>query len=102
MPLFSLVLGLVATYLTAVAGARGCGSRKLWIGGIFVGLLVCFAGMMLGNALSGTDVQGALLSGHGAAVWTLIVRVGFGFSLGSLLALLLYRNKQPDNQLGLR
>lgn len=102
MAIFAMVLGLIATYLPAVAGARGRGSRGLWIGCIFIGLFVVFAGIWIGNALYGANAQNVLMSSHGVNVLALTIRTACGFSLGSFLASLLIRKKQPVNQLGLR
>jgi hypothetical protein len=54
MNVLMLVLGLLACYFPAVAGAHARGSRKLWMGLIFVGLFVGVASMMLGHHLVGT------------------------------------------------
>ena len=105
MAVFTLVLGLLACYFPAVAGARGRGSRKLWIGLIFVGLFVGVASMMLGHHLVGT-FDPTLFSGSRGEPFArqmtvnllaLIARVSISFCLGSFLAALLYRKRQADS-----
>lgn len=105
MAVLMLVLGLLACYFPAVAGARGRGSRKLWIGLIFVGLFVGVASMMLGHRLVGT-FDPVLFSGSRGESFALqmtvdllalIVRVSILFCFGSFLAALLYRKRQADS-----
>jgi hypothetical protein len=93
----------LACYFPAVAGARGRGSRKQWIGLIFVGLLVGVASMMLGHYLVGTFDPVVLFARYKGESFALqmtvnllamIVRVSISFCFGSFLAALLYRNRQ--------
>lgn len=113
MAALMLVMSLLACYFPAVAGARGRGSRKSWIGLIFVGLFVGAASMMLGHHLVGTfdtvllsQLKGEPFVNHVAVnLLAVIVRISIAFSIGSFLAALLYRNgkdpKDSANLLGL-
>jgi heme/copper-type cytochrome/quinol oxidase subunit 1 len=103
MTVFMLLLELLACYFPAVAGARGRGSRKQWMGLIFVGLLVGVASMMLGHYLVGTFDPVVLFSRYKSESFALqmtvnllavIVRVSISFCFGSFLAALLYRKRQ--------
>jgi heme/copper-type cytochrome/quinol oxidase subunit 1 len=105
MAVLMLMLELLACYFPAVAGARGRGSRKLWIGLIFGGLFVGAASMRLGHHLLGT-FDPILFPGFKAdsfarqmtvSLLALIARVSISFCLGSLLAALLYRKRQIDS-----
>jgi len=49
------VLGLVACYFPGGAGARGRGSRKLWVGFILVGLCLALGAIKLGACPKITD-----------------------------------------------
>jgi heme/copper-type cytochrome/quinol oxidase subunit 1 len=105
MKLLMLVIGLLACYFPAVAGARGRGTRKLWIGLIFVGLFVGVASMMLGHHLVGAfdPVLFSQSKGESFAhqmtvnLLAMIVRVSTTFCFGSFLAALLYRKRQADS-----
>ena len=100
----TFVLSLIATYLTAVAGANGRGSRKLWIACIFLGLLIALGAVSIGKAQFGIDIDKAIFAGDGAItnIEVFIVRVAFGFSFGSFLAVLLFRKKPAVESLGLK
>lgn len=106
MKVLMLVIGLLACYFPAVAGARGRGSRKLWIGMIVVGLFVGVASMMLGHHLVGTfdPVLFSQSKGESFArqmtvnLLAMIVRVSISFCFGSFLAALLYRKRQATRQ----
>ncbi len=90
MKIFMLVLTLLACYFPAVAGARGRGSRKMWVGLIFVGLGIFIGTVELGGGSS-------LWMSNPSAVSTLyevIIRMAAGLALGSFLAALLYRKRQ--------
>jgi hypothetical protein len=90
MRLFMLVLGLVACYFPAVAGARGRGSRKLWVGFIFVGLCITLGAIKLG----GTSSFWASSPNAVSTFYAIIIRMAIGFAFGSFLAALLYRKRQ--------
>lgn len=100
-----LVLGLLACYIPAVAGAHGRGSRKLWIGLILVSLLVGSASMMLGNHLLGTFEPLLILESKNEPfarqmtvyLLALTMRVSLSFCLGSFLAALLYKKRQAGS-----
>jgi heme/copper-type cytochrome/quinol oxidase subunit 1 len=106
MKVLMLVLELAACYFPAVAGARGRGTRKSWIGLILVGLFVGMASMMLGHHLLGT-FDPVLFShqskGESFArqmtvnLLAMIVRVSICFCFGSFLATLLYKKRQADS-----
>jgi len=104
MILVTGVLGIIATYLTAVVGARGHGSRRLWIMCIFLGILVTSAAVMTAGAQFGPDAQNVLFFGGGtfANILVLVSRVAFGFSIGSLLAALLCRKNPVVEPFGLK
>lgn len=113
MKLLMLVLGLLACYFPAVAGARGRGSRKLWIGLIFLGLFVGVTFMMLGHHLVRTFDPVVLSSGYKGESFArqmtvnllaVIVRISISFCIGSFLATLLYGKRQAGSPslLGLR
>jgi uncharacterized membrane protein len=100
-----LLIELLACYFPAVAGARGRGSRKSWIGLIFLGLFVGIASMMLGHHLAGTfdPILFSQSKGESFArqfpvnLLAIIVRVSTAFCFGSFLAALLYRKRQADS-----
>ena len=103
--LLMLVIGLLACYIPAVAGARGRGSRKSWIVLIFVGLSVGVASMMLGHHLARTfdPVLFSQSKGESFArqmtvnLLAMIVRVSVSFCFGSFLAVLLNRKRQAHS-----
>ena len=109
MTVFMLVLSLLAIlacYFPAVAGASGRGSRKLWIGLIFVGMFVAVASMMLGRHLVGAFDPVVLFPGSGGESFALqmtvnllgvLVRLSMSFCFGSILAALLYRKRQTGS-----
>ena len=104
MIIVTAMLGIAVTYLTAVAGARGHGSRRLWIACIFFGLTVAVAAEMIGQAYLGHDTQLAFMSGGGvlANVLIFVFRVAIGFSIGSILAVFLCRKKPSIESVGLK
>jgi heme/copper-type cytochrome/quinol oxidase subunit 1 len=103
--LLMLLIGLLACYFPAIAGARGRGSRKSWIGLFFVGLFVGIAAMILGHHLVGTfdPVLFSQFKGESFArqmtvnLLAMIVRVSIAFCFGSFLAALLYGKRQADS-----
>ena len=103
MAAFTLLLvTLLATYLPAVAGARGRGSRGLWIGCIFIGLFIGIGGMMIAKDLFWYKPQDAFAwGGVKILIFQFLIRAAIGFGLGSFLASLLFRKRQPDEQLRL-
>ena len=103
MTVFMLLLELLACYFPAVAGARGRGSRKFWIGLIFVGLLAGVTSTMLVRQLVGTFDPVVLFSGSEGESFGLrmtvkflavIGRASISFCFGSFLAVLLYKKRQ--------
>jgi hypothetical protein len=91
------VLGLVACYFPAVAGARGRGSRKLWIGFFFVGLCIAFGAIkLLGTSSLWTANPDAF-----STLYEIILRIAIGFAFGSFLAALLCRKKQSVESVNL-
>ncbi len=90
MKAFGFVLGLLACYIPAVAGAHGRGSRKIWISSICVGLCLAISAVNLVGTSSfwrsSTDAISMLCE--------ILIRMAIGFTFGSFLAALLYR-KQP-------
>ena len=111
MKVLMLVLGILACYFPAVAGARGRGSRKLWIRLILVGLFVAAASVMLGRHLLGAFEPVLFSQAEGESfarrmtvnLLAAIVRVSASFCFGSILAALLYRKHRadPSSPLGL-
>ena len=105
MKVLMLVLELGACYLPAVAGARGRGSRKSWIGLILVGLFVAMVSMMLGHHLFGTFDPAFFSRSKGESfarqmtvnLLSMIVRVSICICFGSFLAALLYKRRQADS-----
>jgi hypothetical protein len=105
------VISLLACYFPAVAGARGRSSRRSWIVGIFVGLFVAGASMMIGHHLVWTfdpvllsqSESGSFVRQMTANLLAMIVRISISFCFGSFLATLLYRKHQAEsgNLLGL-
>jgi hypothetical protein len=98
MAAFMIVLELLACYFPAVSGAHGRGSRKLWIGLIFFGLIVSFGMMMLAQALNvvipSPDATARLLE--------IILRTALALAIGAFLATLLYKKKPSVEDLGLK
>ncbi len=103
MILINLALSLIATYLPAVAGARGRGSRRIWIVCLFLGLLVASVSIMIADAY-GTDIQNELFRGGGILIGFvgMVIRASISFSIGSLLAVLLFRKAANPEPLCLR
>ena len=97
MKLLMLVFALAACYVPAVAGARGRGSRKLWIGLFFVGLCIAFAAIRMGGAssiwMSTPNAVSIMYEG--------IIRISIGIAFGSFLAAVLC-TKRPVEKLKLR
>jgi hypothetical protein len=96
MRLFMLMLGLVACYFPAVASARGRGSRKLWVGFIFIGLCIAFGAIKLG----GTSTFWISSPNAVSTLYEIIIRMAIGFAFGSFLAALFYR-KRPEGSTSL-
>jgi hypothetical protein len=92
MRVLMLVLTLAACYFPAVAGARGRGSRKIWILFVFLGLFISLGTMMLVKALG---VPIIWISNPNAAsnMFEVIIRLSIGFTFGSFLAVLLFKKK---------
>ncbi len=99
-------LAILACYFPAVAGARGRGSRRLWIGLIFVGLFVGVAFMMLGRHLVRTFDPVVLYPGSKGESFAfqmtvnllgVFARLSMSFCFGSFLAALLYRKRQAGS-----
>lgn len=100
----AFVLGIIATYLTAVAGARGHGSRKLWALCIVLGLLIAAGAEIIGRAYLGPNTELGFMSGGTALANALVLvfRLGAGFAIGSLLAVLLFRRKPTVEPVALK
>ena len=97
MTVFMLVPELLACYFPAVAGARGRGSRKLWIGSIFVGLFISLGTIWLVKALN------VPMSSYGTTeTFFDIIRTALAFAFGSFLATLLFKKKQSIEDLSLK
>lgn len=88
-----LVITLAACYFPAVAGARGRGSRKLWIGSIFVGLFIFLGTIALGGAQSIWIPRPNAVS----ILFEITIRMAFGFALGSFLAALLCKKRSVES-----
>jgi hypothetical protein len=97
MRVLMLVITLVACYFPAVAGARGRGSRKLWIGLFCVGLCIALGAIALGGAQSIWIPNPDAVS----ILYEIIIRTAIGFTFGSFLAVLLYRKKPSIKGLNL-
>ena len=93
MKVFGLVLGLLACYVPAVAGAHGRGSRKLWVGSILVGLCIALGAIELGGTSSFWISSPNAVS----TLYEIIIRMAIGFAFGSFLAALLYRKRQAGS-----
>jgi len=103
MKLLMLVVTLVACYFPAVAGARGRGSRKSWIGLVFAGLIIALGTMMLGKALGVPILILSPDAGSAASIlFEIIIRMAIGLAFGSFLAVLLFRKKHPVENLTLK
>jgi hypothetical protein len=98
MKVLMLVLSLLACYFPAVAGARGRGSRKLWIGFVFVGLFIALGTIKLGGTSSFWISSPNAVS----MLYETIIRMAIGFAFGSFLAVLLCRKKQSIEDLSLK